>query len=172
VKWIDDTVSDSGAATMWNEEERVKLYADEDISPVLVNKLNGLGYNIKRVQDLGHAGRSDLFQVEVANEQERCIITHNENDFLALRNQIKYGLVIVRCKDRTKYPLSIIAYNAHSVLLWGKKFFEREVVVLIHEDHLIVEYRTKDGTMKSRYWEFKDGTFLRRIEDLELEPSK
>ena len=91
-------------------------------------------------------------------------MTHNENDYLNLREDIRYGLVVIRCKLRKKIILEIIAAKLFGVLFWGKEFFKRDVVVIVSENSLTVDYRTKAGQIEKRAFEYDKGKPNRIIE--------
>jgi predicted nuclease of predicted toxin-antitoxin system len=61
----------------------VRLYLDENLSPVIAEQLRLRGIDAVSVRDLGHLGKSDEFHLEQATAQGRVLVT-SDIDFLQM----------------------------------------------------------------------------------------
>ena len=66
---------------------KLKLFLDEDIHTSLSHALRQRGFNVVHAQDLKRKGKSDSEQLAFAVQEERCFLTFNVRDFVALHNQ-------------------------------------------------------------------------------------
>lgn len=79
----------------------MRLFLDEQISPVVSSRLRERGFDVVSPHDLGTRGRSDAEQFTWAAAERRAIVTYNVVDFLALadqfltRGQDHSGLILV-----------------------------------------------------------------------------
>ncbi|MBI2076304.1 MAG: DUF5615 family PIN-like protein [Candidatus Aenigmarchaeota archaeon] len=82
---------------------KLKLLTDENIAKSVVNALRRTGYDVKDVKEEKLFGISDEEVLELANKENRVIITHDK-DFANLinnPNQKHSGIVLVRFSDQT-----------------------------------------------------------------------
>jgi len=63
------------------------LYCDEDVSVVLAAMLRARGFPVTTARDAGHLGHVDLYQLQVAADADRILLTHNRADFERLHGQ-------------------------------------------------------------------------------------
>jgi predicted nuclease of predicted toxin-antitoxin system len=75
----------------------VKLFIDEDLSPQLVSRCHGRGYDATSSRDRGALGRLDHEIARLCYEEDRVLVTGNEGDFRRLceRQEIHPGLVVI-----------------------------------------------------------------------------
>jgi predicted nuclease of predicted toxin-antitoxin system len=91
---------------------QIKLYLDEDVNPLLARDLRRRGYDAVSASEGATLGLSDREQLDFARGQDRALLTHNRNDFLAIAReyaikkishsgilyvpQVKYGQLLHR----------------------------------------------------------------------------
>jgi len=79
----------------------MKLYLDEDLSQHIAERLRKKGLDMVSVHEIQAEGLSDAQELECASRQNRCVVTRNRNDFIALTlqafqtQQPHYGVLIV-----------------------------------------------------------------------------
>jgi len=66
--------------------EKVKIYLDEDVRPLLAEVLRSKGYDAVSCVERGFFGLSDKEQLNIAIKERRAILTHNIKDFVQLHN--------------------------------------------------------------------------------------
>lgn len=143
--------------------EPVRLYADEDVSSLLIDKINGYGFSIKSARGSGYYQRNDEFHIEIANREERCLIAQDK-DYSTdqqYRQQIQYGLIVVKGDFSSNYDLSSVAMNCSLVLYWGKEFLKR-AAFKINRDSFSEEYLDTSGNLSRREWKYIDGQLMTR----------
>ncbi|MDH3600906.1 MAG: DUF5615 family PIN-like protein [Candidatus Tectomicrobia bacterium] len=76
-----------------------RLYADEDFSYPVVQRLRQLGHDIVTAQEAGQANQAiaDEAVLAFASEQGRAVLTFNRRDFIRLHNAVSYHEGIVVC---------------------------------------------------------------------------
>jgi Domain of unknown function (DUF5615) len=74
-----------------------RLYADEDISRLVVERLRELGQDIVSVTELRRQGRPDEQVLEDAMADSRIVLTHNRSDFARLHPTRPAHAGIVSC---------------------------------------------------------------------------
>ena len=81
--------------------DKIKLYLDEDVIPLLARDLRDRGYEAVSAGEANNLGFSDRDQMDYACAHGRALLTHNRNDFLEIAteyatNQITYpGILYV-----------------------------------------------------------------------------
>jgi predicted nuclease of predicted toxin-antitoxin system len=65
----------------------VKLYLDEDLSPVIAQMLQERGVDVVSSRDVSLIGVSDREQLEYAAREQRALVTRNARDFRVLADQ-------------------------------------------------------------------------------------
>lgn len=79
----------------------MKLYLDEDLSPIIGQLLRRYGIDVTTAQEVGNIQFDDRAQLAYATGEERAIVTANALDFLELHreavasNAEHYGIVLV-----------------------------------------------------------------------------
>ena len=79
----------------------IKLYLDEDLSPVIAEMLRKDDIDAVSAHDAGMLQASDQEQLKYAVSQKRCMVTRNRNDFIRLTVQFfnehrrHHGLLII-----------------------------------------------------------------------------
>lgn len=66
---------------------KIKLFLDEDVHFGLATILQKRGFDVVHAQALDRKGRSDVEQLNYANEKERCVMTFNVKDYVLLHNE-------------------------------------------------------------------------------------
>lgn len=89
---------------------QIKLYLDEDVNPLLARDLNQRGYDAVSTSDEGNAGLSDRDQLDFARSQDRALLTHNRDDFLAIARE--YAV-----KQRAHHGILYVPQVSYSQLL-------------------------------------------------------
>jgi len=84
----------------------MKLLLDQDVYAVTARFLNGLGYDVVSVADVGYSRASDLAVLNLAQEQGRILVTR-DRDF--------GGLVFVRHLGAGVIYLRVLPSNLHAV---------------------------------------------------------
>ena len=76
----------------------LKLLIDENLSPILVQKLAEIGVFAQHVAHLGLAGSSDARIWQYAYENDFVLVTLNAGDFLQLANDVELhpGAIVLR----------------------------------------------------------------------------
>ena len=92
-----------------------RLYADEDISRVLVVLLRDLGHDIISVSELRRGGRADEQVLEDAIADNRVVVTHNRPHFSRLHRRQPNHTGIISC-TRDDDPIAL-ADRIHAVLV-------------------------------------------------------
>lgn len=85
--------------------DEVKLYLDEDITPVLASVLRGRGYDVVSAHEVGMRGKRDEEQLEYAISQGRVLMTFNAKHFAPLAEKYfragreHYGVIATKTLD-------------------------------------------------------------------------
>jgi hypothetical protein len=85
--------------------DEVKLYLDENISPVLASVLRGRGHDAISAHEVGMRGKKDEEQLEYAVSQGRMLLTFNAKHFAPLAEKYfkegreHYGIVVTKTLD-------------------------------------------------------------------------
>ena len=88
----------------------IKFLADENISSSLVKDIRKKNFDIKDIKEENLFGISDDAIVEIANNEDRIILTHDK-DFVNVINYSKKqskGVILLRFKDQS--PKNIIKH--------------------------------------------------------------
>jgi len=79
----------------------VRFYLDEHFSPRIAEIARGLGLDVVSALELGNRGLPDLWQLDFATQEDRCMVTKDRRHFRRLhlsfleRNQPHSGILIV-----------------------------------------------------------------------------
>jgi uncharacterized protein with PIN domain len=85
--------------------DEVRLYLDENITPILASVLRARGYDVVSAHEVGMRGKSDEDQLEYATSQGRVLLTFNAKHFAPLaeeyfkKGQEHYGIVVTKTLD-------------------------------------------------------------------------
>ncbi|MDX2141400.1 MAG: DUF5615 family PIN-like protein [Chloroflexota bacterium] len=93
-----------------------RLYADENFSQPVVNRLRELGHDVLTTRDVGKADQriSDPEVLQYASEVERILLTFNNWDFVTLHERMPDHAGIIACtEDR---DIEALAQRIHAVL--------------------------------------------------------
>lgn len=77
--------------------EKVKIYLDEDVRPLLAEILRRRGYDVVSCIERKIFGLSDEEQLTIAIKDKRAILTHNIKDFVLLHKKwesLHYGIIL------------------------------------------------------------------------------
>jgi hypothetical protein len=75
------------------------LYADENFSYAVVERLRVLGHNVLTVQEAGQQGGTDLQVLAYATAAGRAVLTFNRRHFIRLHSQVTSHAGIIVCTD-------------------------------------------------------------------------
>lgn len=92
----------------------VRFYANENLSASLVSELRQLGHDVLTSTEAGNAnlGLSDTDVLAVATAADRCVVTFNRDDFLALhRSGIDHGGIIICKEDPDRQGLAQVLHD-------------------------------------------------------------
>ena len=79
----------------------MKFLVDEDLSEEIAVILRAKGFDALHLREIGLSGAEDQEVLDEAARQERCVITRNRNDYLALtefffhEGRPHYGVLII-----------------------------------------------------------------------------
>jgi len=65
----------------------IKLYLDEDVTPVLARILRERGFDVNNALELGHTEWDDEAHLEYAMSEDRTLLTYNIRDFAQLHKK-------------------------------------------------------------------------------------
>ncbi len=86
--------------------QKIKIYLDEDVRPLLAIILRKRGFNTVSCKEKKLFGLTDEEQLNTAVKEKRAILTHNIKDFSLLHKEKKgnhYGIIF-----SDQVPLSIL----------------------------------------------------------------
>lgn len=105
----------------------MKLLLDEDLSPFVAVRLRKLGIDALSVHEIDRRGLSDREQLRFAAADDRCFVTRNRNDFVALtreffeRGNAHAGVLIVPWTRAPDRPAAVATAIARYVRNWGNR---------------------------------------------------
>ena len=79
-----------------------RVLLDEDVQVALADALRRRRYDVVHVQEVMRKGESDASQLEYSVQNQRCILSYNQKDFMQLHNdycekdQTHYGIIVSR----------------------------------------------------------------------------
>ena len=62
----------------------MRFYLDEDLSPRIAAICRGLGLDVVSSVEAGNGGLTDREQLQLASQDDRCLVTQNRADFVRL----------------------------------------------------------------------------------------
>ena len=62
----------------------MRFYLDENLSPRIAAICRALGLDIVSATELGNVGLADSEQLQLASQDNRCLVTQNRADFIRL----------------------------------------------------------------------------------------
>jgi predicted nuclease of predicted toxin-antitoxin system len=77
--------------------EKIKIYLDEDVRPLLAEILRDRGYDVISCVEKKIFGLSDEEQLKTAINDGRAFLTHNIKDFVQLHKKLKgkhFGIIL------------------------------------------------------------------------------
>ena len=115
--------------------QKIKLYLDEDVDPLLAKVIRDRGYDVLSTHEAKMHNSDDYKQLDFATSQGRAILTHNIRDFhriakdYAKINKIHAGIILssqLPFKELLKRILSLLSkHNAEDILnhvVWLEDF--------------------------------------------------
>lgn len=83
-----------------------RLYSNENFPLPVVEALRALGHDVLTTRDAGNANESipDDEVLRFALENQRAVITHNQQDFIRLHRLNPEHLGIIVCTDNPDFP--------------------------------------------------------------------
>jgi uncharacterized protein with PIN domain len=67
--------------------QKIKLYLDEDVDPLLAKVIRDRGYNVLSTHEAKMHKSDDYKQIDFATSQGRAILTHNIRDFYRIAKE-------------------------------------------------------------------------------------
>ena len=99
----------------------MKLYIDEDLSPVIAEMLRGRNVDAVSAHETGGRGLSDEEQLRRAGGEGRCLVTRNRDDFIRLTlrwytdQQPHFGVLIIPfAVPSTRFAMVVEALATHA----------------------------------------------------------
>ncbi len=90
------------------------LYADENFSYRVVERLRQLGHDVVTVRERGRTGGDDAQVLADASSEGRAVLTFDKRDFWRLHQANPLHAGIIRC-DMREYP-DVLAANIHQAI--------------------------------------------------------
>ena len=82
-------------------DQRLRFYLDELMPVAIAEQLNRKGIDAIAVKDLGFQGKSDEYQLQLANEMQRVLCTMDDDYIqLFIDGKDHWGIVFASRKDR------------------------------------------------------------------------
>lgn len=85
--------------------EKIKIYLDEDIRPLLAEILRSRGYDTVSCVEKRLFGLSDAEQLNIAIKDKRAILTHNIRDFVQMHRRLEGGHFGIILSDQISFSL-------------------------------------------------------------------
>lgn len=107
-----------------------RFYANENLSAVLVNELRRLGHDVLTSYEAGQANQRipDEQVLATATADDRCVMTFNRDDFVALhRSGVDHGGIVICKDDRDRLPQTLAL---HEYLINQKTIQNRLIRIL------------------------------------------
>ena len=117
----------------------MKLYLDENISPIIAKKLREKGIDTISVHENLMRSKSDIEQLEFAISEKRTIVTYDIADFLELakdyiaRGKAHCGIILISNKSIPAGNLTKLALALEKLLSEAgkeKDYFKNKIVYL------------------------------------------
>ncbi|OGI13249.1 MAG: hypothetical protein A3I68_02355 [Candidatus Melainabacteria bacterium RIFCSPLOWO2_02_FULL_35_15] len=115
----------------------MKLYLDENISPLVAKKLREKGFDVISVHENNTRSKSDIEQFELAIREKRAIVTYDVIDFTDLAKgyiaKVKphSGIILVSNKTIPQGNSKKLAVSLEKLLHHKEKdFLENRIVYL------------------------------------------
>lgn len=115
--------------------QKIKLYLDEDVDPLLATILRDRGYDVLTTHEVKMHKSDDYKQIDFATTQGRAILTHNIRDFYRIAkeygkiNKFHTGIILssqLPFKEFLKRTLRLLnKHNADDILnhvVWLEDF--------------------------------------------------
>jgi predicted nuclease of predicted toxin-antitoxin system len=108
--------------------EKIKIYLDEDVRPLLAEILRDRGYDVISCVEKKIFGLSDEEQLKTAINDERAFLTHNIKDYIQLHKKLKgehFGIILsdqisfsVVLRRLLKFLATTSLENLRGKLIW------------------------------------------------------
>ncbi len=115
--------------------DKIKLYLDEDISPVIARILRSRRYDVISAHEAGMLGKSDEEQIEFAHRENRIIVSFNSRHYAPLARKYFFsgkdhaGIVVSKVIDISEMIRLLInllenakAKNLKNYFKWLQEF--------------------------------------------------
>ncbi len=112
--------------------EKVRIYLDEDVRPLLAEILRNRGYDVVSCVEKRLFGLSDEEQLNIAIKNERAILTHNIKDFIQLHKRLKdthFGIILsdqipisMLVRRLLKFSATTSLKNLKGQLIWLSEY--------------------------------------------------
>lgn len=118
----------------------MKFLTDENIAKSVVNSLRKAGFNVKDIKEENLQGTNDKDILNLANNENRIIITHDKDfgNILYSQNVQHKGIILIRLKNQSPTNATKILLN---LLNSGIKDKISDNLIIISENQIVV-YKT------------------------------
>lgn len=82
----------------------MKIFVDENIPLITARELRGLGHDVLDIRGTEHEGLSDEEIWEIAQDEERILIT-TDVGFINKQQEKHYGIIVVRLKKPNRLKI-------------------------------------------------------------------
>lgn len=113
----------------------MKFLADENIASSLVKEIRKKNFNIKDIKEEKFYGISDNAIIEMANNEDRIILTHDKDFVDTLCNSKKQHKGVVLLKFKNQSPKNVIKHFIPILSSEIKNKFKNSLVI-ISEDYI------------------------------------
>ncbi len=105
----------------------MKLYLDENISPLVARKLKEKGCDVISVHETHARSKSDSEQLELAIKGKRAIVTYDISDFISLakdyiaKGKSHHGIILISNKTIPQSNFKKLVYSLEKLLTTKEK---------------------------------------------------
>ena len=140
-------------------ERRVKLYADENIEPEVVEWLREKKVNVLSARELGHAGKPDSFHAALAFKKKRFLLTKNAKHFLPERElplHRTYGVIAVEGDMSEMYQWAVVMKHVLRVIIpYGDHYVGTKL--LVQPNRITVWFVDRGGNYRCQKFRLERG---------------
>ncbi len=115
----------------------MKFLTDENIAKSVVDSLRKTGFNVKDIKEENLQGTSDKNILNLANNENRIIITHDKDfgNILYSTNIQHKGIILVRLKNQSPAKTAKILLNVLSSDIKNKI---KDNLIIISENQIVI----------------------------------
>lgn len=116
----------------------MKFLTDENIAKSVVNSLRKAGFNVKDIKEENLQGTSDKNILNLANNENRIIITHDKDfgNILYSQNIPHKGIILIRLKNQSPSNTTKILLNVLNSDIKDK--INNNIIIIISENQIVI----------------------------------